>query len=194
MIVVTLLLSVHGASSTVLGCPRLLRDVRSPSVLQARQQIAWVCTSTYSAVGAIEIQPHIIQHACAGEYCSYTDACFSAGRGIAVITTAEIIGNLLSRAYHGQDTVINTTVSLFEERETSGKGIGLLGKRDMKRGDLILSEQPSLLVHLDAVAGTAEIERLGMQRAAVTALPPKTSAQILALMGKGGEDDMEAKL
>lgn len=119
-----------------------------------------VCTEILEALGS--------------ELCVYTNATFSHGRGISIFTTpriAEEIAALLpfhddeAHAKHG----INDAEGPWYTKALPGKGVGMLAKRDLKRGDLITAYTPYLLAHTENILATLEREKF--LQIAVSQLP-----------------------
>lgn len=136
----------------------------------------------------------ITTHKCADGYCVYTDARFWGGRGISFLTTADAMDKTVRRGleqHYRPGFVTKVAVDAFEEREVAGKGVGLVAKRLLRRGELIIAEPPSVMVHLDMRTSVSEETRLEMQRAAVDALPRGTRLETLGLAGRGRGDAVE---
>lgn len=156
------------------------------------------CQAVYTAPENSHSELSFTQHACADQYCVYTDTQFSEGRGISIITTADALHSSAaaqrSQTRGGNEAVVKIAVDAFETMEIAGKGIGLAARRPLKRGELIVSESPPLIVHLGTQEDMSEEMRLEMQRAAVAALPPATKAQVLELMANDEQDAIEARL
>ena len=142
--------------------------------------------------------PRINTHGCSGRYCVYTDTQFWGGRGISLVTTAETFDTAvlkaLKRSYQHPEFITQVATDAFEEHEIPGKGIGLVAKRILRRGELLISEPPSLLVHLNMRANVTDKKRMEMQRAAVNALPLRARSETLELMGHFGGDPIEDRL
>ncbi|KAK5988286.1 SET domain-containing 5-like protein [Cladobotryum mycophilum] len=134
---------------------------------------------------------------CANKYCVYTDERFWGGRGISFVTTADAIKTPVTQGlerHYRKEVVARVAIDPFEQREIVGKGIGLVAKRFLEKGELIIWEPPSLMVHLDMRDDVPEEQRLAMQRAAVDALPLKAKSETLGLMGHWGGDPIEDRL
>ncbi|KEF54009.1 uncharacterized protein A1O9_09804 [Exophiala aquamarina CBS 119918] len=98
------------------------------------------------------------------ELCVYTNATFSHGRGISIFTTpkiAEEAAGLLP--FHDAGVLekrgINSPEGPWYTKELPGKGIGMLAKQDLKRGDLVTAFTPYLLAHAENVLTTMEREK-----------------------------------
>jgi hypothetical protein len=90
-----------------------------------------------------------------------------------------------------QRTTVNVEKEAFEEVQMPGKGVGLVAKRFLPKGDLLISEPPSLMVHLDMRAAVPEKHRLQMQQEGVDRLPLLTKSETMGLMGHWGGDPVE---
>lgn len=132
-------------------------------------------------------------------FCVYTDTEFFYGRGITLITTPSTISGMnLSRAqdeyssnYGNGDRNGTSNEPPYMERYIPGKGIGLVANRLIKRGETVILEPPSIIVHLDMGGITGEKRRLKMQWEGIYSLPPATRSKSLALMGHLGGDHLE---
>lgn len=154
-------------------------------------------------------EPDAAEQVCAANrhrYSIYTDAHFWGERGISLVTTESVIRGAVSDAldrHYGRDVYAAGAVvarGAFAERRMGGggggggKGVGLVARRALARGELIIREPPTLVVHLDARRDVADEARLRMQRAAVGLLPPGARAETLGLMGRWGGDEIEDRL
>ncbi|KAL4811625.1 hypothetical protein BDW67DRAFT_190101 [Aspergillus spinulosporus] len=134
-------------------------------------------------------------HECIGGFCQYSDSGFAGSKGIAFLTTPEIGATLKTlRRVPPPTGFILDGGDIFDQREIPGKGIGLVAKRTLSRGELVIRELPVLVVHLDAGLAMPESTRLEMQRAAVDALPLRTKQTVWDLMGHLGGDPIEDRL
>ncbi|QPH04223.1 hypothetical protein C2857_001057 [Epichloe festucae Fl1] len=140
------------------------------------------------------------KQACTGtdRYKVYTDAHFWGERGISLVTTESVIRSAVSdgldRHYRRGDMAAAAAAAAevvarggaFAERRMDGnKGVGLVARRALPRGELIIWEPPTLVVHLSARRHVPDEARLRMQRAAVGALPLGARSETLGLMGGG---------
>ncbi|KAF2099799.1 SET domain-containing protein [Rhizodiscina lignyota] len=116
--------------------------------------------------------------------CIFTNASFSSGRGISIITTEDIALEFASLEPFVLDhtpTNVNTSPSRQPWKATpiANKGMGLVATESIPAGSLIAAYQPVVLVHpeISSFKNTAE----GLIRLAVDQLPPSTSANFLNL-------------
>lgn len=155
------------------------------------------CPKEYATPYALAAKSHITTHKCTQKYCVYTDNHFWGGRGIALVTTAQVIDKAVMpglEQYYRQKVVSNVAANAFEERNLVGKGIGLVAKRFVRQGELLICEPPSLMIHLDMRTDVSKNTRLQMQREAADALPPRTRLETMGLMGHWGGDPIEDRL
>ncbi|OJJ07802.1 hypothetical protein ASPVEDRAFT_47009 [Aspergillus versicolor CBS 583.65] len=133
---------------------------------------------------------------CSGGYCIYSDLDFSGSRGISFLTTPEMEGIFREsiQKHKLSDRLTGIAVDAFEQRDIPGKGVGLVAKRFLQRGELIIREPPALIVHLDAESELPDSTRFEMQQAGVEALPADTKLEVLGLMGHFGGDPIEDRL
>ncbi|OAL40158.1 hypothetical protein AYO20_00578 [Fonsecaea nubica] len=87
------------------------------------------------------------------ELCVYTDRFFSDGRGISIFTTPEVAKEFVSLLASLKSSVqpdgdasgVNHFTGAWYTHPVPGKGIGMLAKRDLIRGDMITAYTPVLL-------------------------------------------------
>lgn len=103
------------------------------------------------------------------QFCIYTNASFSNGRGISILTTAAVAEEFAALPLFQNSTALSSKGINVEtdgkERPwytdaLPGKGIGMLASRPLQRGDLITAYTPSLLAHIGDSLFTEERERL----------------------------------
>ncbi|OQV04662.1 SET domain-containing protein, partial [Cladophialophora immunda] len=101
------------------------------------------CTAKLSLIGS--------------ELCVYTDRYFSNGRGISIFTTPEIAGEFAAVLASLQDPPLLDTLGIngfsgaWYTHPVPGKGIGMLAKHDLRRGDTITAYTPVLLAYKEAI-------------------------------------------
>ncbi|GAB0138347.1 hypothetical protein EsDP_00006583 [Epichloe bromicola] len=139
------------------------------------------------------------KQACTDRYSIYTDAHFWGERGISFVTTESVFRSAVSEGLdrHYRRDAAGSAVArdAFAERRMDGeKGVGLVARRALPRGELLIWEPPTLVVHLDARRHVPDQARLRMQRAAVEALPLEARSETLRLMGHWGGDEIEDRL
>ncbi|KAF2018542.1 SET domain-containing protein [Aaosphaeria arxii CBS 175.79] len=106
--------------------------------------------------------------------CVYTSASFSNGRGISIFTTPKIAEEFASLPAIQDPTIletrsINIDSGTWHVQEMSGKGMGMVAKRNLKFKDRITGYTPALLAHVEDELSTLERERFF--RLAVNQLP-----------------------
>lgn len=119
--------------------------------------------------------------------CVYTLSSFSNGRGISAFTTPQIAKELMQLVPFQDETVLTAnginrpidSSSPSYTRSLPNKGIGMLAKRNLARGDLLLAFTPVLLVYLEQSLPVLDRERF--LRLAINQLPPKTRDEYLNL-------------
>ncbi|KAI1614903.1 hypothetical protein EDD37DRAFT_665783 [Exophiala viscosa] len=153
------------------------------TVASAHQDILQPITTNYAPWTH---QPVCTEHldAIDSPLCVYTNATFSNGRGISIFTTpqiAEEVAELLPLqdpailASHG----VNPDEGPWHVRELPGKGMGVLAKHDLHRGDRITAYTPCLLAHMENVLSTPEREKFW--RIAIDQLPCHSKEHYLSL-------------
>lgn len=133
---------------------------------------------------------------CCGGYCIYSDPDFSGSRGISFLTTPDMedIFRKSLEKHKVHDRFTGVAVDAFEQRDIPGKGVGLVAKRFLQRGELIIREPPALIAQLNASYEMPDNTRFEMQQAGVEALPVDTKLEVLGLMGHFGGDPIEDRL
>lgn len=85
------------------------------------------------------------------EICAFTQPSFNAGRGIAVVTTAQILQKVVSLPIFAdpglQESVSKQSANLpYRDEKISGKGIGLVATKLLRNNDPIMSRMPIVMV------------------------------------------------
>ena len=76
----------------------------------------------------------------------------------------------------------------YEARETPGRGIGLIAKRALHKGDRIFRESPSILQHRNTFDVFQQHNLSALQNAAAKRLPEKLRKSVMDLCGHFGGD------
>ncbi|KAK4661630.1 uncharacterized protein QC763_706210 [Podospora pseudopauciseta] len=126
--------------------------------------------------------------------CVFTDNNFANGRGASFITTPRRAEYLATTpAFVDQDLVKNinqdlhrTAPSKYEKHQIPGKGMGLIAKVHIHRGDLIMANTPSLMIDYRAFEDLPKEEYRQLQAAAVDQLPDLHREHIMALSTHDG--------
>jgi hypothetical protein len=151
------------------------------------------CTP-FQYLQSMSLSPDVSEGTCNDGYCVYIEPRFWGGRGISFVTRPQIIEKAALEAMreHYQQEIVDTIASeAFEESQIPGKGVGLIATRFLPKGELLVSEPPSLMVHLDMRDDMPKERRLQMQREGVNSLPASTKWEALGLMGHWGGDQVE---
>ncbi|RDW63651.1 hypothetical protein BP6252_11196 [Coleophoma cylindrospora] len=119
------------------------------------------------------------------EICVFTDSNFAQGRGISLITTVARAKFIASQpAFTNLDGIKllpQTTPPSYMMTEIPGKGMGLEAIHDIKQGELIMADTPSLMVDSRSFKWLPAKERRLLQTAAVEHLPEAHQAAIMQL-------------
>lgn len=115
--------------------------------------------------------------------CVFTNASFATGRGMSIITTAEIASEFLSlpplsSAATSSGVNIEPSNQPWQAESIPNKGIGLVATESIASGSLVAAYQPVVVVH-PAISRVTEPE--GLIRLAVDQLPSKTASDFLNL-------------
>jgi hypothetical protein len=109
--------------------------------------------------------------------CVYTNASFSNGRGISIVSTPDL-AEAASQLSAFQDPQafatkqVNQPQDAWHARELPGRGIGAIANRKLSRGDRLTAYTPALLIHRDIFAELSTREREKYIRLALDQLPP----------------------
>ncbi|KAL8297957.1 hypothetical protein RB597_007059 [Gaeumannomyces tritici] len=133
-------------------------------------------------------------HACVGVYCVHANA--ELGDGIVLFTTdrnAKHVMDLRPTAHDALESSSSSSSSSssdlkdppFAERALPGKGLGLVAKRPIRRGELVMAEAPAMLTQKRVLEDRSGryVEALGL---AVRSLP---AARRKAFMRQGRSGD-----
>lgn len=133
-------------------------------------------------------------------FCIYTNASFSNGRGISILTTPAIAEEFAALPPF-QDSMALSSKGINLDPDMNdrpwytaslpGKGVGMLASRLLQRGDLITAYTPCLVAHVGDSLFTEDRERL--LRLGVDQLPPATRDAYLALAKIYDEPDVVAQ-
>lgn len=137
--------------------------------------------------------------ACAGAYCVYANPSFEGGRGLSLITTAQVardVGALPGfAAAAAAPASLNNNADLvgqadgpapFRVQAIPGKGLGLVATRPIRRGHAIMAHTPVVLAHLDIISKMATADQHRLLDAAVAQLPARTRAAYMAQAASAG--------
>ncbi|ROW00674.1 hypothetical protein VSDG_03416 [Cytospora chrysosperma] len=129
---------------------------------------------------------------CVGNYCLFSNRGFAGGRGIAVITTQDNfervkrVGNLLERYSVSFD---HDEANLpFHIGDINGKGVGILARQPLSRGDPIMAHTPVLLVHDAFRHDLDQHAQHDLLELAVESLPAQTTALLMDQASYGPEE------
>lgn len=128
---------------------------------------------------------------CAGEFCLYANRAFDGGRGIVVITTPhglEKTKAVVERAATeaaGDEADADRQAPFYVD-EVSGKGLGMLASRGLRRGDAVLARAPALLAHRGFMEQTPREERERLLALVPGLLPAATRRSFMRQAGRFG--------
>ncbi|KAK4239850.1 hypothetical protein C8A03DRAFT_32043 [Achaetomium macrosporum] len=118
--------------------------------------------------------------------CVFTDAIFAGERGISLVTTPQRANYLATTPAFVEPAVLEginrgLNPAKFEMRAIPGKGMGLIATAYIQRGDLLMAENPSLMVDYRAFNELTKVQYTSLQGHAVSNLPSSHSAIVLNL-------------
>lgn len=118
---------------------------------------------------------------CVREYCVYSNRRFAGG--ITVITTAE---NAKRIADIPEITAVRSGPPPFYATEVPGKGTGLVANRTIRRGEMIMTWQPSFVIHRRLPDDLSQEEQYRVLDAALLKLPAPRRRAFLKQLGQFG--------
>ncbi|KAM7205101.1 hypothetical protein V8F33_001342 [Rhypophila sp. PSN 637] len=129
-------------------------------------------------------------------YCVFSDDNFAEGRGTSFVTTSTRAAHLASYpAFTEPETIkgtnqdlVRTIPAVYDMQEFPGKGMGLVAKKDIKRGDLIMANTVSLMIDYRVFEELPEDEWMELQASAVDYLPGPHKSVIMNLSTHDGGD------
>ncbi|OHF04472.1 hypothetical protein CORC01_00324 [Colletotrichum orchidophilum] len=129
-------------------------------------------------------------HGCAGPYCLYANRDFANGRGIVVVSTPENVQKIKSLELGLQTPDPEEDPSSrnpsFQIAEIEGKGLGMLAKKTLARGDTVMLKTPVLLAHRAFIERTPAAERHFLLDGVARFLPAATRKTFLGQNGHFG--------
>ncbi|KAI6340522.1 hypothetical protein MCOR25_011224 [Pyricularia grisea] len=130
-------------------------------------------------------------HGCVGAYCVFANPNFGNG-GIVLVTTK---GNAKRVKALRPDTATTTNKGKnakrpFRAQAIAGKGIGLVAKQPITRGELVMAETPAILVHKLALEEPTDIYFPGLELA-VSKMTPATRKTFMA---QGTQGDFQGAM
>ncbi|TLD28165.1 hypothetical protein PspLS_03984 [Pyricularia sp. CBS 133598] len=135
-------------------------------------------------------------HACAGEFCVYSNPGFANGNGMVFIgkaRNAEILARVLkaSSGSVGDNTPADRT--LFERKEIPGKGVGLVARRPISRGQLIMAQRPALVTDIKTF-DISDDDQTRLFDAGIEQLPSETVMEFLSQASQTDSTKRGAKI
>lgn len=125
---------------------------------------------------------------CAGQYCLYAHRGFGQGRGIVVITDPASLEIIKRREADFDALYANeeARTSSYDVQEVQGKGLGVIAKKSLVRGDVLMTHAPVLLAHRGFVERTPKPEKDALFDFVPTLLPAATRRLFMRQVGKAG--------
>ncbi|KAB5528054.1 hypothetical protein GE09DRAFT_1009459, partial [Coniochaeta sp. 2T2.1] len=121
--------------------------------------------------------------------CIFTSTTFGSGRGIAVVTTIDVVFDIVSEIEHKLPTGDQNTTGNLNPAQSSPhirtaplpkRGLGVLATQQLAAGSLVSAYEPILLVN--PIINNLQVRvREEVLRLAISRLPPASSAAYLAL-------------
>ncbi|KAF2672451.1 SET domain-containing protein [Microthyrium microscopicum] len=162
----------------------------------------WLSSPWTESAEILENRPWTYEPECVGpswkhaefkdvRFCVFTTAHFHEGRGLAVITTPDAADSIfLSTGFMAPESRPRLPdVPAWEEKNLPGRGMALVANRTIKTGEIILMDQPVLIVVREAYRLLTEVDQEMLQWKALLRLPEagRKAARGLAKAGLGDE-------
>lgn len=122
-------------------------------------------------------------HLCIGRYCVWTNGGFS-GRGASIVTTRENGQRLVDSP--ALEAAMNDDAASFNTTHVPGKGIGMVARRKIRRGEQILGSPAALLIHRQLVDELLPEDQHRLFEVAVAGLPKARQHQFMGLAAELG--------
>lgn len=132
--------------------------------------------------------------------CVFSQASFRDGHGLSLLTTSEVVSDLLNQGVlderdhydpHGSlspwDIVpgpvvdTETVIPAYEVRSLPGKGKGVIALRRIKQNETFLLDHPSILATLDVIGHSWTKAQESLLESALSHLPEDTRKRVLGL-------------
>ncbi len=138
-------------------------------------------------------------------YCLYTDSLFAGGQGVSLITTPHTAADTLGadaledRPYHGGSRkrsylpgpVVNAEGPAYSIEQTPGKGLGVVAKRKIRQGEIIMLDFAALIVGKMFLEDTEPRLRRRVLKRGIAQLPESTQEKIFALAKSTGGEEID---
>ena len=122
---------------------------------------------------------------CARTWCIFVNRGFAGGEGLVAVTTRPNFEAL--RKIEVDANKRAASVPSYYVDEVPGKGLGVIANRTLRRGDVVMTEYPAVLVHRSLEQSTIpQREQFALLDAAVDQLPLARREAFLAQMGHFG--------
>lgn len=136
------------------------------------------------------------------EFCVYSSSTFAENRGITVLTTAQRAMYIAQKpAFTNPEVIKGVNQDLVRERELNydlvempGKGIGVVAKKFLNRGDHIISNTASVIIDYAAFESVPEAEIYRLQAIGIDYLPSQHRSRFLNLSTHSQTEGYEKKV
>jgi len=122
----------------------------------------------------------------------FTNTHFRSGRGMSIITTPEIVANIVRRyEFLDREELTPSKIPLYISQGLPVHTIGLFANRIIELSEVIMGSPPVIILMKDALDEPLREERHALLRKAVLQLPVHTKTQIRALAKSRGGDEID---
>jgi hypothetical protein len=179
----------------------------SPVVLPTAERVCAAPKNWYAWVGDYPTvwtqRPWCVDSVYATEYSAHTTYCtfvnrdFADGRGIAMFVSVHSAEHISGQEVFTNDSHIRGFNDLesgpfsppaYEQRYVPGKGVGLVARRAIVRGERIMQESLPIVYDRDSMVNVYPEDRLPMHFHMVYSLPDNTRDELLGLATQGNGD------
>jgi hypothetical protein len=123
------------------------------------------------------------------EYCLYTRANSTTQHGVSILTSPTTASEILAFSRFDEYDRLRSH-GPYEKRTFSRRGIGLVATRDVKMGETIMQDIPSLIVDSDVALQPDQDEWTELIWRGLLQLPEMSRSEIRALAGSRGGDPL----
>lgn len=138
------------------------------SALQLGTQGSWIVGNTCNQINN-------------REYCVFTNPTFHAGQGISIVTTKDRIQQLAAKPVFHNDSGFESSEILYNSKQIEGKGIGVVAKRLIRKGQLIMANSAAVMVDKQVLQGSNENIMMKLIEQSIDMLPSWHREQYLNL-------------
>ncbi|KAK3935952.1 hypothetical protein QBC46DRAFT_412553 [Diplogelasinospora grovesii] len=129
-------------------------------------------------------------------HCLFTSTAFRNGHGVSLISTSTVASHLvgLDAFTDGPFFLRSALGKPYEIIDADGRGKGVVAKRTIRRGEILMVDYPALLIGIQFLQDTQPHHRRRLLRQAINQLPEDARARVFALSRGNAPHEMDAIL